>query len=59
MPLYLVGKLIVQVSHLVKLIPARVRKVLVGDKDTRGKGIGQQMIRGILNFTIFIKRNAI
>ncbi|RDW21190.1 GNAT family N-acetyltransferase [Oceanobacillus chungangensis] len=27
---------------------ARVGKVLVGDKDTRGKGIGQQMIKEIL-----------
>lgn len=27
---------------------ARVGKVLVGDKNTRGKGIGQQMIREIL-----------
>lgn len=27
---------------------ARVGKVLVGDKNTRGKGIGQQMIKEIL-----------
>lgn len=27
---------------------ARVGKVLVGDKNVRGKGIGQQMIKGIL-----------
>src|SRR5690349_7384048 len=27
---------------------ARVGKVLVGDKDTRGKGIGQQMMKEIL-----------
>ncbi|WP_156292056.1 GNAT family N-acetyltransferase [Oceanobacillus salinisoli] len=28
---------------------ARVGKVLIGDKSVRGKGIGQQMIKGILN----------
>ncbi|AXI11075.1 GNAT family N-acetyltransferase [Oceanobacillus zhaokaii] len=28
---------------------ARVGKVLVGNKDTRGKGIGQQMIKELLN----------